>query len=74
MQGLKGDKIMLESRILVVADVLESIASHPPHHSALGIGAALEEIEKNRGTFYDANCVDACLRLFREKGFQLAGA
>jgi HD-GYP domain-containing protein (c-di-GMP phosphodiesterase class II) len=47
------------------------MASHRPYRAALGIQAALEEIEKNRGILYDADVVDACLRLFREKGFQL---
>jgi HD-GYP domain-containing protein (c-di-GMP phosphodiesterase class II) len=50
---------------------VESMASHRPYRPSLGIDAALEEIEKNRGTHYDNTVVDACLRLFREKGFQL---
>jgi HD-GYP domain-containing protein (c-di-GMP phosphodiesterase class II) len=54
-----------------VADVVESMGSHRPYRSSLGIEAALEEIEKNKGTFYDNTVADACLRLFREKGFQL---
>jgi HD-GYP domain-containing protein (c-di-GMP phosphodiesterase class II) len=54
-----------------VADVVESMASHRPYRPALGIEAALEEIEKNRGTHYDNAVSDACLRLFREKGFNL---
>jgi HD-GYP domain-containing protein (c-di-GMP phosphodiesterase class II) len=64
----------MESRILAVADVVESMASHRPYRPVLGINAALEEIEKNRGTIYDDAAADACLRLFREKGFQLQGA
>ncbi len=67
---LRGDDILLESRILAVADVVESMASHRPYRPALGLNAALEEIEKNRGTIYDADAVDACLRLIREKRFQ----
>jgi HD-GYP domain-containing protein (c-di-GMP phosphodiesterase class II) len=47
------------------------MASHRPYRPSLGIKAALEEIEKNRGTLYDHNVTDACLRLFREKGYQL---
>ncbi|HEX7534282.1 MAG TPA: HD domain-containing phosphohydrolase, partial [Syntrophales bacterium] len=70
-QGLTGDNILLESRILAVADVVEAMASHRPYRPAIGIEAALEEIEKNRGTLYDNNVTDACLRLFREKGYQL---
>jgi len=68
--GLVGDQTLLESRILAVADVVESMASHRPYRPALGLNAALEEIEKNRGTIYDADVVDACLRLIREKRFQ----
>ena len=63
----------MEARILAVADVVESMASHRPYRPALGLNAALDEIEKNKGTLYDADAVDACLRLFREKGFQLEG-
>jgi PAS domain S-box-containing protein len=69
--GLTGDNLLLESRILAVADVVESMASHRPYRPSLGIKAALEEIEKNRGTLYDNAVADACLRLFREKGYQL---
>ncbi|MGD0278564.1 MAG: PAS domain S-box protein [Smithella sp.] len=68
---LKGDEIRLEARILAVADVVEAMASHRPYRPSLGIKAAIEEIEKNRGVLYDADVVDACLRLFREKGYQL---
>jgi len=50
---------------------VEAMASHRPYRPALGIDAALEEIEKNSGTVYDSTVVAACLRLFREKGFQL---
>lgn len=69
---LKGDDILMEARILAVADVVEAMASHRPYRPALGIDMALEEIEKNRGILYDAGVVDACLRLFREKDFKLA--
>ena len=70
-RGLKGEEIIIEARILAVADVVESMASHRPYRPALGLNAALAEIENNKGTLYDANAVDACLKLFREKGFQL---
>jgi PAS domain S-box-containing protein len=70
-QGLKGDDIPLEARIIAVADVVEAIASHRPYRPALGIEAALEEIEKNKGILYDNTIADACLRLFREKSYQL---
>jgi len=69
-QGLVGEEILLGSRILAVADVVESMASHRPYRAALGLDAALAEIENNKGTLYDADVVDACLRVFREKGFQ----
>ncbi|MBA4396441.1 MAG: hypothetical protein C0394_03540 [Syntrophus sp. (in: bacteria)] len=72
-KNLKGDDILIEARIMAVADVVESMASHRPYRPALGLNSALEEIEKNRGTLYDADAGDACLRLFREKGFQLEG-
>jgi HD-GYP domain-containing protein (c-di-GMP phosphodiesterase class II) len=59
---------------MAVADVVEAMASHRPYRPALGIEAALDEIERNRGTLYDNTVADACLQLFREKGFQLAEA
>ncbi len=70
-RNLKGDEILIEARIMAVADVVESMASHRPYRPALGIEAALEEIEKNKGILYDDTVADACLRLFREKGYQL---
>jgi PAS domain S-box-containing protein len=68
---LKGDEILLEARILAVADVVEAMASHRPYRPSLGIDVALEEIEKNRGILYDTAAVDACIKLFREKGYHL---
>jgi PAS domain S-box-containing protein len=70
-RNLKGDEILMEARILSVADVVESMASHRPYRPAIGIEAALEEIGKNKGVLYDDAVADACLRLFREKGFKL---
>ncbi len=69
--GLKGEEILLEARILAVADVVEAIASHRPYRPAFGIEAALDQISKKRGVLYDAAVVDACLKLFREKRFVL---
>jgi len=69
-QGLAGEEIFLEARILCVADVVESIESHRPYRPGLGIDTALEEISRNRGILYDKAVVDACLRLFKEKSFQ----
>lgn len=68
---LKGEEILMEARILAVSDVVESMGSHRPYRPTLGMDAALEEIERNRGTFYDPDVVDACLRIFRDKGYQL---
>jgi putative nucleotidyltransferase with HDIG domain len=68
-QGLKDGGIMLEAKILAVADVVEAMASHRPYRPALGIEAALEEIAKNQGILYEPEIVDVCQRLFTEKGF-----
>jgi PAS domain S-box-containing protein len=69
--GLKGDAILPEAKIIAVADVVEAIASHRPYRPARGIDVALEEIEKNKGRLYDAEVVEACLRLFREKDYKI---
>ncbi len=66
--GLSGEDITLDARILGVADVVEAISSHRPYRPALGLGSALEEISKGRDVLYDPKVVDACLRLFQEKG------
>ncbi|MBE3117380.1 MAG: HD domain-containing protein [Candidatus Atribacteria bacterium] len=71
---LKGDAIGVPGRVLAVADVVESMASHRPYRPALGMDRALEEIQRGRGTQYDPNAVDACLRLFREKAYSLRGS
>lgn len=70
--GLRADDIIAEARILAVADVVDAMVSHRPYRAALGLDAALEEVERHRGTLYDTTVVDACLRLFREKGFMFA--
>jgi HD-GYP domain-containing protein (c-di-GMP phosphodiesterase class II) len=70
-QGLKGEEILLESRILGVADVVEAIASHRPNRPAHGIEKALEEILQNRGILCGSEVAESCLRLFREKGYRL---
>jgi HD-GYP domain-containing protein (c-di-GMP phosphodiesterase class II) len=70
-RNLKGDEILIEARIMAVADVVEAMASHRPYRAALGIEVALEEIEKNKGIIYDDTVADVCLKLFREKGYQL---
>ena len=66
---LKGEDILLEARILAVSDVVEAMASHRPYRPSLGIEAALEEIDENKGVLYDSDVAAACLKLFREKGF-----
>jgi len=68
-QGLKGDEICLEARIVAVADVVEAMASHRPYRPSLGVDAALQEIKSKRGKFYDPDAVDACLQLFAKKKF-----
>ena len=70
-QGLSGEEICLEARIVAVADVVEAMSSHRPYRPALGIDKALEEISQNKGTLYDSEAVDACVRLFAEKEFKL---
>lgn len=69
-RNLKGDEILIEARIMAVADVVEAMASHRPYRASLGIETALEEIEQNRGILYDEVVVDACLTLFRAKNYQ----
>jgi putative nucleotidyltransferase with HDIG domain len=68
--GLSEKDILLEARILGVADVVEAMASHRPYRPALGIDKALKEISDNRGILYDKDVVDVCLKLFREKNYQ----
>jgi putative nucleotidyltransferase with HDIG domain len=69
--GLKGDEILLEARILAVADVVEAMASHRPYRPGLGIAKALDEIREGRGTRYDPLVADACLAAFRHRGAEL---
>lgn len=68
---LSGEDILIEARIIGVADVVEAMASHRPYRAALGMDQALDEIATNKGSFYDAWVVDACLKLFTEKLFKL---
>ena len=67
---LKGDKILLEAKIIGVADVVEAMSSHRPYRPALGIDKALEEISQNKGILYDPEVVDVCLKLFKRKEFK----
>lgn len=69
-QGLSDKEILLEAKILGVADVVEAMASHRPYRPSLGIKKALDEISSNRGVIYDPQVVDACLSVFEEDGFK----
>jgi PAS domain S-box-containing protein len=69
--GLKGDEISIEGRVLAVADVLESMASHRPYRPALGIAAALAELERGKGAFYDPAVVDIVAHMVKEQGYAL---
>ncbi len=72
-QGLKGDQILFESRILAVADVVDAMTSHRPYRAALEIDIALDEIQRGRGIAYDPAVVDTCLKLFPENRFPFPG-
>lgn len=69
--GLAGEDILLEARILGVADVIEAMSSHRPYRPALGVERALEEVSQNRNVLFDRAVVDACMELFTRKGFRL---
>jgi len=71
-RGLKGDEILLESRIIGVADVVEAMTYHRPYREALGLDAALAEIQKNRDILFDAEVVDDCTKVFREEKLELS--
>ena len=68
-QGLKNEDILLEARIISVADVVEAMSSHRPYRPGFGIAAALEEIETKSGIDFDPRVTTACLALFRERGY-----
>jgi len=70
-RGLKGDEILPEARVLAVADVLESMASHRPYRAALGLDAALAELQAGCGSRYDAEVVAAVQRMVSEEGYVL---
>jgi HD-GYP domain-containing protein (c-di-GMP phosphodiesterase class II) len=72
-RGLSGDRILLEARIIGVADVVESMASHRPYRPSLGLEKALNEIQENRGVLYDEMVVDICMRLIKEQGYRIDG-
>lgn len=70
-RGLRGEDILIEARVITVADVVEAMASHRPYRASLGIEKSLEEIVVNRGKCYEPAAVDACVKLFKEKDFKL---
>lgn len=70
-QGLKGDEIIIEARIIAVADVVEAMSSHRPYRPGLGLDVALSEINSKRSIYFDPAVVDACLTLFNERGYVL---
>jgi putative nucleotidyltransferase with HDIG domain len=67
-QGLKGDKILMEARIIGTADVIDAMASHRPYRAALGVDVAIKEIVKYKGILYDSTVVDTCLKLYKTMG------
>jgi HD-GYP domain-containing protein (c-di-GMP phosphodiesterase class II) len=69
-RGLKGKDISPEAQILMVADVVEAMTSRRPYRPALGVDAALEEIEKNKGILYNPKVAEVCQKLFKKKGFK----
>jgi HD-GYP domain-containing protein (c-di-GMP phosphodiesterase class II) len=69
--GISGEAIILEARILCVADVVESMVSHRPYRPALGMERALREIVRNKGVLYDPTVADACSKLSSNGGFEL---
>lgn len=69
-QGLSSDQILIEAKIICVADVVEAMASHRPYRPARGVDVALEHISEEKGTLYEASVVDSCLKLFTENNFQ----
>jgi PAS domain S-box-containing protein/putative nucleotidyltransferase with HDIG domain len=71
---LKGEEILLEGRILAVADVVEAMSSHRPYRAGLGMETALKEISSHKGDQFDQAVVEACIRLFKEKGFTFSEA
>ncbi|MDZ7580826.1 MAG: HD domain-containing phosphohydrolase [Deltaproteobacteria bacterium] len=70
-QGLKGDAILLEARILAVADVVDAITCFRPYRQAVGLEAALAELKAQRGQLFDAAVVDACVRILSTGGVDL---
>ena len=70
-EGLKGDAIRIEARILAVADVVEAMSSHRPYRPALGVERAMKEIKENKNVLYDPEVVDACEKVIRKGTIRL---
>ncbi len=70
-QGLTGEKILIEAKIIAVADVVEAISSDRPYRPSLGLDKALAEIEMNKGILYDSLITDVCIKIFKEKGYKI---
>ncbi|MCF7857955.1 MAG: HD domain-containing protein [Candidatus Cloacimonetes bacterium] len=68
--GLKGDEILEEAAVILVADVVEAMSSHRPYRPSMGIQKAIEELQKNQGILYNKEIVQACLKLFKEDNFK----
>jgi len=67
--GIQGDEILIQARILAVADTVEAMLTYRPYRPAHSLDAVMNQIRENRGRLYDPQVADACVRLFREKGF-----
>jgi HD-GYP domain-containing protein (c-di-GMP phosphodiesterase class II) len=72
-RGIKGEDILIEARVLAVADALKDLTSHRSYRNAFPLDKALEEISSHSGAKYDPDVVAACLRLFKEKGYKMEG-
>jgi HD-GYP domain-containing protein (c-di-GMP phosphodiesterase class II) len=73
-RALKGEEILLEARIMAVADTVEAMSSHRPYRPALGLEAAMDELLRNSGKAFDPTVVDACLQVFKVRGFHFESA
>jgi HD-GYP domain-containing protein (c-di-GMP phosphodiesterase class II) len=69
--GIAGDQIIIEARILAVADVVEAMSSDRPYRAALSLEEAFSEINNNKGILYDPQVVDVCMKVFNQKGFSV---
>lgn len=69
-RGLKGDDILIEAKIIAIADVVEAMMTHRPYRAALGLKIALDEIEKNKGNHFDPETADICIKLFLEDNYR----